>query len=611
MSITDQQHRPLAGGSENPLATDWLITHLRWLWLLTLLPAALLAVRLARPDSPDPTTQIYIDRDFIYVAIVIGVGAVINLIQVGALYTGWFPGWMTVLGIGFDTLISISLLALTGGWQSPMLPVVLFPLLVASLRLSLDAGLATAVSIAFAYAVFAIIALSSNGTTSPTEPSEWLRLYQVGLNVVALLGVASVSGLIHRQQKATQEYMEAKELRSLRRANERAKAFYEMASTLSTTLNYKRVLATMLDLGIMGLTDVTGPDTSLTGLVLLFEEEGNPERLKTHAGWNVPRTDDDRVVSGQSGLIARAIYTAEPVISEQVSSDPVLTQFVCMQNALSAICVPLRAGLETYGVVVFASSNQSYFTAEHGELLTTFSNQAIIALKNARLYEDLEAEQQKILEKESEARHKLARELHDGPTQTISAVAMRLNFIRMMLQKKQDPDRIESEVAKVEKLARKTTVEIRTMLFTLRPVVLETQGLPAALEQYAERLRQSDELHVEVDSDGYDSQLDKQAESVVFNVVEEAVSNARKHAHASQILVRLRVDDHFFTAEIRDDGIGFDVEKAQRRREVGHMGLLNIEERAELVGGRCSIKSQPGAGTLVCLDIPLRRLERT
>jgi signal transduction histidine kinase len=71
------------------------------------------------------------------------------------------------------------------------------------------------------------------------------------------------------------------------------------------------------------------------------------------------------------------------------------------------------------------------------------------------------------------------------------------------------------------------------------------------------------------------------------------------------------VDDHFFTAEIRDDGIGFDVEKAQRRREVGHMGLLNIEERAELVGGRCSIKSQPGAGTLVCLDIPLRRLERT
>lgn len=149
------------------------------------------------------------------------------------------------------------------------------------------------------------------------------------------------------------------------------------------------------------------------------------------------------------------------------------------------------------------------------------------------------------------------------------------------------------------------------MLFTLRPVVLETQGLPAALEQYAERLRQSDELHVEVDSDSYDGQLDKQAESVVFNVVEEAVSNARKHAHASQILVRLRVDDHFFTAEVRDDGIGFDVEKAQRRREVGHMGLLNMEERAELVGGRCSIKSQAGAGTLVCLDIPLRRLERT
>lgn len=584
-----EQQPPSDSRPDESLSSDWLISNLRWLWLGT----ALLVVWLNPTKDP---------RSFLHVSIVVGVGALLNLIQVGALYLRWYPGWMPALGIAFDTLASILLLAMTGGWRSPMLPAVLFPVLVASLRLGIEAGLASAVPITFAYGSFAIIDPEFNSLE---------RLYQVGMGVLLLLGVACVIGLIHRQQKITQERIGSTELQSLRRSNERAKAIYEMASTLSATLNYKRVLTTMLDLSLMGLTEVTGPDTSLVGLILLFEEEGNFERLKVHAGRNIPRSDENRVVSGQSGLIARAIYTAEPAISDKVSDDKVLSQFVSMQNARGAICAPLRAGFDTFGVVIFASSSQNYFTHEHSELLSTFCSQAVITLKNAQLYQDLQAEQQKILEKESEARHKLARELHDGPTQTISAIAMRLNFVRMMLQKEQNTHKIEKEVAKIEELARKTTQEVRTLLFTLRPVVLETQGLVAALEQYADRLQQTDELNVEIDPGSYDSQLSKEAEGVVFAVVEEAVVNAKKHANANRILVRLRVDSDLFTAEIRDDGVGFDREAAQRRREAGHMGLLNMEERAELVGGRCSIQSQPGSGTVVCLDIPLRRWSGT
>jgi signal transduction histidine kinase len=424
--------------------------------------------------------------------------------------------------------------------------------------------------------------------------------------VLLLLGAACVSGLLRRQQKANQQRVESTELQSLRRANERAKAIYEMASTLSATLNYERVLTTMLNMSMMGMTEMAGPDDSMVGIILLFEEEGNPERLKVQAGHNIPRSDEKRVVSGQSGLIARAIYTAEPAITDHVSNDPVLSPFVCMQNVQSAICAPLRAGFDSFGVVVIASPSPDYFAEEHGKTLTTFCNQAVIALKNAQLYQDLQVEQRKILEKESEARHKLARDLHDGPTQTISAIAMRLNFIRMMLTKQQEYEKITAEVEKVEDLARKTTHEVRTMLFTLRPVVLETQGLAAALEQYAERLRQTEDMNVEVAPDGYDGQLDKQTEGVVFAVVEEAVGNAKKHACASHIMVRLRVDNQLFSAEVQDDGVGFDLEDVQRRREAGHLGLLNIEERAELVGGRCSVQSQPGGGTLVRLDIPLR-----
>jgi signal transduction histidine kinase len=577
--------------ASSSLSSDWLISHLRWPWLVSALLVALL--------WPNPGE---VPLSLLYVYAVIGAGAILNLIQVGALYARWYPEWMAVMGIVFDTVVAILLLIITGGWKSPMLPVVLFPVLIASLRLGIEAGLVVVVPLAFTYGGSAIM---------DRELNSLAQLYQVGMNVLLLLGVAFVNGLIHQREETAKGRTESKELQMLRRANERAKGIYEMASTLSATLNYKRVLTTMLDLSLVGLTEMAGPDASLVGLILLFEQEGNFERLKVHAGRNIPRADENRVVSGQSGLIARSIYAAEPVIAEQVSNDPVLTQFVCMQNVKSAICAPLRAGFDIFGVVLFASPNLNHFNREHAGLLTTFCNQAIIALRNAQLYQDLQAEQRKILEKEAEARHKLARELHDGPTQTISAMAMRLNFVRMMLQKGQDSSKVEAEVGKIEELARKTTQEVRTMLFTLRPVVLETQGLAAALEQYADRLRQTEDINIEVDTDDYDGQLDKEAESVAFAVVEEAVGNAKKHANADHIFMRLQVDGHLFTAEIRDDGEGFDVEAARRRREAGHLGLLNMAERAELVGGRCSIQSQPGAGTNVRLDIPLRRWSGT
>jgi signal transduction histidine kinase len=572
------------------LSLDWIISHLRWVWL-----ASIFLVAWLYPDKSQSLLPIYI---------LIGAGAALNLIQVIALYMRLYPGAMAVVGVITDTLLAVLLLATTGGWRSPLLPVVLFPVLVGSLRLGLEGGLASAVCLAFTLA-FTFIYSSASPTDGETDGMR--QMYQIGVNVLSLFAVAFVSGLIHHQERTTQGAAEAQELQVLRRANERAKAIFEMASTLSATLNYKRVLTTMLDLSMMGLTERVGPDPSLIGMIMLFEEEGNFERLKVHAGRNVPRSDENRVVSGQSGLIARAIYTAEPTIAEQVSNDPVLLQFICMQNVRSAICAPLRAGFEIFGVVLFASPNLNYFREEHVQLLTTLCNQGIIALRNAQLYQDLQGEQRKILAKEAEARHKLARELHDGPTQTISAIAMRLNFVRVMLKKEQDANKVEAEVAKIEDLARKTTQEVRTMLFTLRPVVLETQGLGAALEQYADRLRQTEELNIEVDPGTYDSHLDKEAESVVFSVVEEAVGNVKKHANANRVLVRLRVEGDTFSVEIQDDGVGFDPEAVQRRREAGHLGLLNMQERAELMGGRFTIQSQPGAGTRVRLDIPLRR----
>jgi signal transduction histidine kinase len=94
-------------------------------------------------------------------------------------------------------------------------------------------------------------------------------------------------------------------------------------------------------------------------------------------------------------------------------------------------------------------------------------------------------------------------------------------------------------------------------------------------------------------------------------VVEEAVANAKKHARAKTIVIRLRVENQLLWIEVRDDGVGFDADAARRRREAGHMGLLNMQDRAEYLGGHFSIESHPGAGTRVRLEIPLNQWSGT
>jgi signal transduction histidine kinase len=301
--------------------------------------------------------------------------------------------------------------------------------------------------------------------------------------------------------------------------------------------------------------------------------------------------------------VGQAIGTAEAVLAGVPSADPELGVFTSLQRAKSSLCVPLRAGFETYGAVLFASVKTDAFNAEHLELLTIFCNQATIALQNASLYQSLREERDKIVDKEEEARRKLARDLHDGPTQDVAAIAMRLNFARLLIER--DPGRARAELERLEDLAHRTVKEIRSMLFTLRPVILETEGLVPALNHYAENLRENDNLPMEVDAGRYRDCLDTDAQGVVFAIIEEAVNNAKKHAKATKITVRLSVEDGLFVAQVSDDGRGFDVDAVERTYgSRGSLGMLNLKERAELVDGTLNVESVPGQGTRVTLLVP-------
>ncbi len=381
------------------------------------------------------------------------------------------------------------------------------------------------------------------------------------------------------------------------------RAFYELLNTMMSTLNYQRVLDISQDVALKALSPSEQRLEPLVTAVLLFGDDG---LLHVRSARRLPPRDWRMTFPGQEGALAQVIEKRQPVAGQHPAQDPELKRLVALHACQAFFLYPLVSGHEVYGVLLFAHPDPKFFTPEKKEMLSLIGGQVIIALENARLYHELEQEKQRLAHIEEDARKKLARDLHDGPTQTIAAIAMRLNFARRLME--QDPKTAQNELEKIEDLARRTTKEIRHMLFTLRPLVLENEGLEAALRALAEKMRDTynQDVIVEVDPRVVE-RLDADEQTVIFHIAEEAVNNARKHAEAAHIWVRLHtVDDRFALLEVEDDGKGFNVDEVLTHYETrGSLGMVNMQERAEMVRGVVELDSKPGEGTRVRLWIPL------
>ena len=389
--------------------------------------------------------------------------------------------------------------------------------------------------------------------------------------------------------------------------SERRRAIYELISTLSATLNYQRVLDSALDLAARGLAGPEWRSDGMVSAVLLYSpgEAGSAE-LRVGSARRFTPADLRIGLPGVGGLLGRSIDSGEPRLAKAPAGDPELSKIVALRACESVYCIPLRTGLDTCGVLLFAHPDPEYFTSDRREILDIIGSQATIALQNARLYRDLEQEKERMTEIQEEARKKLARDLHDGPTQSVAALAMRANFARRLMDR--DPKAAADELFKIEDLARRTTKEIRHMLFTLRPLVLETQGLVAALESMAEKMQETYNQNVVIEAGpGVIDQMEPGKQGVVFYIAEEAVNNARKHAKAPHVWVRLKLaGEELVSLEVKDDGVGFEVGSLDVNYEGrGSLGMVNMRERAELLNGLLQLDSAPGCGTSVNLLIPL------
>jgi len=378
---------------------------------------------------------------------------------------------------------------------------------------------------------------------------------------------------------------------------------YQVGQAMASTFDLNKLLNDTLQL-------TTSVIDAAASVLMLIDEPSNELVFEVTHGVEevvVPR----KKIGLDEGIAGWVATHAEPVIVNDVSRDSRFSQEADARIGSltrSIAAVPLQIKGKTIGILeVLNKFSTDGFDEEDLRLMLTLATQAAIAIENARLYQSLREERDRIIQVQDDVRKELSRKLHDGTVQLLAAIAMNVEHIGRLLKLK--PEAVFAELDALRKLVHQATREARIVLFELRPVILESQGLVPALRSYVNQL-DSDEFAVHLDVSNFRQQLDPKVAGTIFSIVQEAINNVKKHAHARNVWLNLAVDRDQLVLGIKDDGQGFDVKAVERDYDQrGSFGLLNMHERAELIDGFLAIESsqvEPERGTVVTLRVPLR-----
>lgn len=220
-----------------------------------------------------------------------------------------------------------------------------------------------------------------------------------------------------------------------------------------------------------------------------------------------------------------------------------------------------------------------------------------------RLAEHRQAVAAQILSALEDERKRIARELHDETSQSLTSILVNLQGMETRLQPL--PPELSDRLRLTREVAARTLDETRRLMFDLRPSVLDDLGLIPALRWFMSQRVQPTGMQVDFQASGVEGRLSEELETALFRILQEAITNVVKHAGARQLHVRLYQEADQIIGVVEDDGRGFSSAQAGLRKGEG-MGLFGMRERATLVGGDVHIESAPGRGTTVRVITPAR-----
>jgi signal transduction histidine kinase len=300
------------------------------------------------------------------------------------------------------------------------------------------------------------------------------------------------------------------------------------------------------------------------------------------------------------GMLGAMLQSPAPYRTANIQDDPRWEGWPAAHpNMRTFLGVPIVARDEVIGAFYLTEKKGdrgAEFTDEDEELIRTLAAHAAIAIENARLYE--RSRELSTIEE----RKRLARELHDSVTQTLFSIGLTAEAAAELVEA--DPARAREQLGRLQDLTRTAMLEMRSLIFELRPAELETEGLAAALRKHVDVLRRLHKQEIQVDVTA-DRSLPPDVEKGLLRIAQEALGNALRHGGATHVELSLDVRDSRARLRVADDGCGFDPGEAATRSR--RLGLTSMRERAEALGGSLEIDSKPGDGTTIEVEVRVGR----
>jgi signal transduction histidine kinase len=311
------------------------------------------------------------------------------------------------------------------------------------------------------------------------------------------------------------------------------------------------------------------------------------------------------IVSIEEGLSAEVMMVGRPIIIADYSRyERAIPDFV-EAGVTSIVGVPIVNRDRIFGAMcVMSIGRPKSFLDRDVAILTEIGRQAGIAVENSYLYENLRFYARRITQAQESERKRIARELHDDTIQSLIALSRRLEGLVVF------EDQLSEDAAlRIRDLLQQTDEmihRVRQFSKNLRPSLLDDLGLLPTLEELTEDMKRQAGLQAEFHVQGERRRLSSEVELTLFRIVQEALSNVRRHARATKVETTVELTNSMARVTIQDNGIGFKppTQASDLRADDG-LGLIGMHERARLLSGDLVIESEPGGGTRVIAEVPV------
>lgn len=305
---------------------------------------------------------------------------------------------------------------------------------------------------------------------------------------------------------------------------------------------------------------------------------------------------------------AQAFYGGEMKVRQAREGEQIA--FLVPRPGADYFLVPVNPRGSMRGLLYIEAELGEPVGERDAEMIASLADTVGLALENVHLYREVTAKRKvmdhlmtRINTAHEEERARIARELHDSVAQSLLKIIYTAGFALDFL--KEDPRLAVEEIEEVQLRAKDCLRELRAIMANLRPTSLDILGLRETIMRYAEQFEEEYAITTSADLQGLDS-LSPSVELAVFRMLQEELTNVRKHSKAEAVSIRTEVHGGDFILTVEDNGVGFDPETLAAEQESGkHLGLMAIRERAELLGGELAIESAPGRGTKVTVRIPM------